>query len=298
VSPSIPFATLSDELAKRIQFLPDKPEETPESTLRALWLTATGQPVSPERAATVELATLSAAQSELLRQLIERRVSGIPLAHITQRQSFMGLELLASAEALVPRKETELLARAAIEKASLIAAERGACTVIDVCTGSGNIALAVAHHVPSTRVFASDLSEPALKLARDNAHHLDLTQRVEFRAGDLLQPFQGEAFLGQVDLLTCNPPYISSAGVARMPAEISAHEPRLAFDGGPLGIGILMRLVREAPSFLRAGGWLAFEVGSGQGPGLLKRMQANASFKEVIAINDASGTIRVLLAHL
>jgi release factor glutamine methyltransferase len=295
---SIPFATLRNELAERIRFLVDKPEETPESTLRALWLTAAGQPVSPQKAATVELSPLSDTQKELLRRLIEKRVSGVPLAHITGRQCFMDLEMLAGAEALVPRKETELLARAAIGKAAAIAAERGVCTIVDVCTGSGNVALSVAHHVTSAKLFAADLSEPALDLARRNAQHLGLEQRVEFRAGDLLQPFANESFLGRVDVLTCNPPYISSAGVERMPREISAHEPRLAFDGGPLGIGILMRLVREAPSFIRPGGWLAFEVGQGQGPGLLKRMQANAAFKEVLAVNDDSGAIRALTARL
>jgi release factor glutamine methyltransferase len=292
------FATLRDELARRLDLLPDKPEETPESTLRALWLTAAGQPVSPEKAATVELPILSVNQSELLRQLIERRMSGVPLAHITRRQRFMGLEMLAGSEALVPRKETELLARVAIEKAAEVAAERGCCTVVDVCTGSGNIALAVAHHVASAKVFAADLSESALDLAQRNASHLHLEGRVDFRAGDLLQPFQNEALVGQVDVLTCNPPYISSAGVERMPPEISAHEPRLAFDGGPLGIGMLMRLVREAPIFVRPGGWLAFEVGSGQGPGLLKRMQANSAFKQVIAVSDAPGVVRALVARL
>lgn len=294
----MPFATLRDELARRVAFLADKPEETPESTLRALWLTAAGHPVSPEGAMSLNLPSLSNDQSELLRHLIEKRVSGVPLAHITQRQHFMGLEMLAGAEALVPRKETELLARAAIEKALAVAAERGACTVVDVCTGSGNVALAVAHHVAGARVFASDLSESAVDLARRNAHHLHLDRQVEFRVGDLLQPFHEEALLGKVDLLTCNPPYISSAGVERMANEISAYEPRLAFDGGPLGIGILMRFVREAPLFVRPGGSLAFEVGAGQGPGLLKRMQANASFKEVVAINDPAGTARVLVAKL
>lgn len=292
------FATLRDELAERVGFLPDKPEETPESTLRALWLAAVGRPVSPEKAASIELPALSDAQSELLRQLIDKRVSGMPLAHITQRQRFMDLEMLAGAEALVPRKETELLARAAIDKATAIAAERGACIVVDVCTGSGNVALSIAHHVASASVFAADLSEPALDLARRNARHLGLDQRVEFRAGDLLQPFANESFHGRVDVLTCNPPYISSTGVEKMPAEISAHEPRLAFDGGPLGIGILMRLVREAPAFVRPGGWLAFEVGLGQGPGLLKRMQANTAFKEVRTVNDHSGAIRALTARL
>ncbi len=292
------FGTLRDELARRIGFLPDKPEETPDSTLRALWLTAAGHPVSPEKAAGIELPTLSAAQEEQLQQLIERRASGVPLSHITQRQHFVELEMLAGAEALVPRKETELLARAAIEKASAAAAERGACTVVDICTGSGNIALAVAHYVPAARVFAADLSEPALQLARRNSQHLQLERRVEFRAGDLLSPFAEPAFLGQVDVLTCNPPYISSAGVERMPPEISAHEPRLAFDGGPLGVGILMRLVREAPSFVRPGGWLAFEVGSGQGAGLVKRMQGNPAFKQIVPLQDASGTIRAVTARL
>lgn len=292
------FATLRDDVAQRVGFLPDKPEETPESTVRALWLLAAGQPVSPEKAATLELPPLSGDQSEQLKRLIEKRVSGIPLAHITQRQCFTGLEMLAGAAALIPRKETELLALAAIEKAWQIVNERGACKVIDVCTGSGNIALAVAHHVPVATVFAADLSEEAVALARHNARHLHLEQRVEFRAGDLLQPFESAAFMGQVDLLTCNPPYISSAGLERMPREISLHEPTLAFDGGPLGIGILMRLVREAPRFIRPGGWLAFEVGLGQGPGLLKRMQGNTSIKEVIGVNDTSGAIRTLLAHL
>ncbi len=292
------YEALRNELAARLELLPDKPEETPDSTLQALWLMAAGQPTSAQEAATAKLPELSAAQRELLDRLIERRLSGVPLAHITQRQHFMGLEMLAGADALVPRKETELLARAAVEHAAAIAAERGACLAVDVCTGSGNVALAIAQHVAKARVYGADLSEQAVELARRNARHLQLEHRVEFRAGDLLQPFHNEDFLGQVDVLTCNPPYINSARVECMPTEISAHEPRLAFDGGPLGIRILMRVLNQAPAFVRTGGWLAFEVGLGQGPAIVKRMQANAAFRQVIPVNDEAGAIRALTAQL
>jgi release factor glutamine methyltransferase len=292
------FEALRDRLQSGATFLPDLPEETPDATLRALWLLAAGEAVSAQRAREREIPSLSAGQQAHLEQLVEQRIQGVPLAHLTQRQQFMGLELICSADALVPRKETELLARTAIELASAMAAETGGCRVIDVCTGSGNVALAIAHHVRAATVYGADLSEPAVALAQRNAHELKLEERIEFRAGDLLQPFHTSDFLGKVDVLTCNPPYISSAKVTGMPGQISSHEPRLAFDGGPLGISILMKLLNEAPAFVRPGGWLAFEVGLGQGPALIKRMQANPAFRKVVPVNDERGAIRTCSAQL
>jgi release factor glutamine methyltransferase len=289
------YETLRDDVATRVGFLPDKPEETPDSTLRALWLTAAGKPISAEASLSVELPQLSDGQAASLAQLIDRRASGVPLAHLTQRQRFMEMEMLAGAQALVPRKETELLARAAIQLTRDLGMPQ--VKVLDVCTGSGNVALAIAHHLPTAYVFAADLSEEAVELARQNARHLKLNDRTEFRAGDLLQPFDSPEFLGQIDVLTCNPPYINSAKVERMPTEISAHEPRLAFDGGSLGIGILMRLLNEAPRFVRSGGWLAFEVGLGQGPALVKRMKAGVMYKDIATVQDDAGAIRVVMAR-
>ena len=290
------YDSLRARLAASAAFLPDKPEETPDSTLRALWHLAAGTPVSAELAMMRDLPPLDDAQRGALEQLVERRIRGLPLAHITQRQRFMGLEMLAGNAALVPRRETELLAQTAIACAERIAGRTGAYTVVDICTGSGNVALALAHALPAAKVFGADLSPEAVELAQRNAEHLRLTSRVQFRAGDLLQPFQNEQFRQRVDVLTCNPPYINSAGVARMPSEISSHEPRLAFDGGPLGISILMRLLTQAPEFVLPGGWLAFEVGLGQGPALMKRLQANPAFQEVAPTHDAAGAIRVLSA--
>ena len=142
--------------------LPDKPEETPEGVLCALWATACGEPVSVDRAVCAPLPALDKESHERLRELIERRKSGVPLAHLTERQMFLGLEMLAGPEALIPRKETEILGRAALAKIGCMARERGELTVIDVCTGSGNLALAYAYYEPQACVYASDLLSEAV----------------------------------------------------------------------------------------------------------------------------------------
>jgi len=291
------FETLRERLATQVSFLPDKPEENADSTLKALWCAAKGTPRSTQMAVREEPTKLSSQQMQTLEALVARRIGGVPLAHLTGRQQFMGMEMLAGPEALVPRHETELLAGTAIRLVREALGASATPTVIDVCTGSGNVALAVGHHVPAARVFAADLSDAAVDLARRNATHLGLADRVEFSVGDLLAPFDTAAFLGRVDVLTCNPPYITSSKVEHMPSEIAAHEPRLAFDGGALGISILMRLIKDAPRFLRTGGWLAFEVGLGQGPGLVKRLSATPSYKEVIAAQDEAGAVRVVAAR-
>jgi release factor glutamine methyltransferase len=292
------YRELSERIATGVQFLADKPEENADSTTRALWHAAAGEPKSVVAAtATAELPPLDAVAIERLETLVARRLDGVPLAHLTGRQHFMGLEMLAGPEALVPRVETELLARAAIDCALELGAGALSIRVVDLCTGSGNVALAIAAHVANAQVFGADLDASAVALAQRNAQHLGLDGRAQFRAGDLLAPFDTPPFLGQVDLLTCNPPYISSAKVGQMAQEISAHEPRMAFDGGPLGISILLRLIEEAPRFLRSGGWLAFEVGLGQGASVVRRLQKDASFREVRAVDDHAGAVRAVLAR-
>lgn len=291
------FESQRQRLLESIEFLPDKPEENASSTAAALWLMAAGRAVSAQLAMQTNLPALNDVQSALFDELVTRRLAGVPLAHLTQRQQFMGIEMLAGPGALVPRRETELLARTAIDLAGQALNEQATCKVVDVCTGSGNVALAIAHHLPAVEVHASDLSEEAVALAVRNAAHLGLDSRVRFTAGDLLSAFEDDRFMGKVDVLTCNPPYINSAKVERMPREISHHEPRLAFDGGALGISILMRLIREAPRFLRRGGWLAFEVGAGQGPALIKRLGACGDYTTVESVADDAGMIRVVMAQ-
>ncbi len=286
------------QLSAGLSLLPDKPEETPDSTLHTLWHTAAGMPMSVQKACAMALQSLDAAGIERLHDLIAQRLAGIPLAHLTGRQHFMGLDMLAGREALIPRKETELLGRGALEVLQRLATAREDVIVVDVCTGSGNLALALAFHAPKAQVYAADLSGEAITLAQRNAQHLRLEDRVEFREGDLLAPFDEPGFHGRVDLLVCNPPYISSKKVDTMPREIIGHEPRLAFDGGPLGIRIVERLMREAPRFLRKGGCLAFEVGLGQGSALLKRLAGNKSYVRQWSLEDEAGDIRVIMAEV
>ena len=290
------FSDLLQEVQRFWSALPDKPEETPERLLSALWSTACGAPVSVDRAREDGLPTLDDASLERLRGLLERKKAGVPLAHLTERQTFLGLELLAGPEALIPRKETEILGRAALAKVGCMAKKRGALRVVDVCTGSGNLALAYAYYEPQAMVYASDLSPDAVALARRNVDFTGLAGRVVLRLGDLLEPFESAEFLGRCDFLSCNPPYISTAKVKEMHPEISRHEPEAAFNGGVYGVSILAKLIKQAPRFLRPGGWLAFEVGSGQGAGFARQLEKNPAFVGVETYADAGGEIRAILA--
>jgi release factor glutamine methyltransferase len=291
------FQDLLEEVRGFFEGQPDKPEETPDSVLRALWFHAAGKPASISRINGSALPDLDRAGMDALAGAIARKREGVPLAHITGRQEFLGLELLAGPDALIPRKETEILGKAALEQLKLRAGSCSELLVVDVCTGCGNLALAYAYHEPKARVYAADLSEQAVELARRNACFTGLSGRVAFAAGDLFAPFQDNAeLLGRCDVVSCNPPYITSAKVSKLGEEISVHEPRLAFDGGAMGVTILTRLFNEAPRFLKPGGVLCFEMGLGQGAVLEGRLRRQPWVQKIEAHRDASGAIRALVA--
>ena len=276
---------------------PDKPEETLENTFRALYLTAAGMPVSARKAIGLDLPKLSPDQCGTLETLVRQRCSGTPLAHITGRQNFMGIEMLAGPEALIPRLETEILGNEALKLSSMIADRLGAVTILDVCTGCGNIPLALAVRESRCRAFGSDISADAVRLATQNALHLGMERRVEFRCGDLFEAFNTEEFLGKCDIVTCNPPYIPTQKVSAMDPEISQHEPRLAFDGGSLGISIVSKLIRDVPNFLKPDSYLCFEVGLGQANAFGRMLKKATAFREVRELADSNGQIRVLVAR-
>jgi release factor glutamine methyltransferase len=301
-------AATADSFAHRLAALQaalpvhaDKPDETPEATLRVLWHLASGCALSVVSAARLRLPALNDAAVARLDALIAQRLSGQPLAHLSQRQHFMGLDMLVGPQALIPRLETEQLGQVALSLLQGIPQPM----VLDLCTGCGNLALALAHHAPQAQVMGADLCGAAIALAQRNALHLGLSQRVDFRVGDLFEPFHGLDVRGQIDLVVCNPPYISSAKIDSLPPEIHHHEPRSAFDGGPFGVKVLHRLMRDAALFLRPGGWLALEVGRGQGQSVMKRLCAQAapnlagaaSFETVLSASDAGGDIRVVMAR-
>ncbi len=289
-------AELHAELLSRLEQnwngLPDKPGETPSGTLRRLWLHAC---VAPEGEGPLPAAD-DAARARL-RALVERRLAGEPLAYLVGSQNFMGIEFLAAPGAMIPRSETEILGRAALRLLESIVAERGSARVIDLCTGSGNIALALAHLVPACRVIGCDISPEAVAVAERNAARLGLAARFSARTGDFLAPFDTPEFLGSVDLITCNPPYISSSRVDQLPDEIRRHEPRPAFDGGPFGIRLLTRLLHDSPRFLRHGGWVACETGLGQGEAMAAKFRQSPAFQSVETFSDEAGRVRALAAR-
>jgi release factor glutamine methyltransferase len=291
------FIKISSDLKDKLHFLEDKPEETLESTIKALWMMAAGSLVSAEKAIELQLPELTTEQVKNLNKLIKFRINNTPLAHITKRQRFMGIELITDERALIPRKETEILGKKALELSLNISKSKDTINVIDVCCGSGNLGIAVAHFNPKSKVFAADISEEAVQLAQENVSLLNQNERVSVKQGDLFSGFESSEFYNKMDLIICNPPYISSSKVVKMNSEIASNEPSLAFDGGMLGIKIIQKLITEAPLFLMTDGWLIFEVGVGQGDFIIKLLQKTMKYKQLESVTDESGNIRVILAQ-
>ena len=284
-------------LVGKLDLLIDKPEETIDSTLKALWFAASGYPRSVEEADKLQLPDLTDQQEIILADLIQQRLTNTPLAHITHRKSFMGIELLSDKRALIPRKETEILGWKALELSQRITKEKQEVKVIDVCCGAGNLGLALAFFNRNTVVWVSDLSEEAVELTRENISFLNLNDRVKVHRSDLFSVFESDEYYGKIDLIICNPPYISSAKVPKMALEITDNEPALAFDGGMLGTKIILKLIGEAPRFLIKGGWVVFEIGVGQGPFIMQLCERSEFFDKVESVTDNSGNIRVILAR-
>ncbi|MBP1625727.1 MAG: modification methylase, HemK family [Holophagaceae bacterium] len=271
-------ARLLEQLKDHWTDLPDKPHETPESTLEALLAVAeaTKRPIG---------------------ELILQRMNGTPLAHLSGTERFMGIELETSAAAMIPRKETEILAKAALRRLQQLAESVPQVSLFDLCTGSGNLALALAHYEPKCVAWGSDIAPTAIQLARKNSRRLGLSERVTFWEGDFLDPFREHPLFGHVDMLVCNPPYISTGKVDSLTREIIGFEPREAFDGGPMGVSFLLRLCREAHQAVRPGGWLGCEVGAGQGEALGRMFSRTAQYDQVESFTDDQGRTRAILAR-
>lgn len=204
---------------------------------------------------------------------------------------FMGVELAVGRGALVPRPETELLGRTA-----LAWVPKEEARIVDLCCGCGNLAVALALSMPRARFWASDLTASATELAAANVARHRLSDRVEVKQGDLFAPLAG--LEGTMDAIVCNPPYISTKRLEGDRASLLEREPREAFDGGPYGLAIHQRVIREAPRFLRAGGLLFFEIGLGQERQISLLFRRAPEFSHLELVSDAHGNPRVAVAQL
>ena len=291
------YNKLSKELGCKLTILEDKPEETVQTTLKSLWNKASGTPKSVEAVSDLSLPILTSDQESTLYQLIDERLKGKPLAYITGRQSFMGIELLSDSRALIPRKETEILASAALSLCQKISENKKFVKIFDVCCGSGNVGLALASLITNITVVSSDLSPEAIELTKENISFLNLGERVRAKQSDLFSNFESEDFYGKVDLVVCNPPYISTSKVSKMNSEISDNEPVMAFDGGMLGLKVIQKLIAESPKFLTKNGWVVFEIGVGQGPFIIQLCESNGSYDRIESYKDNLGNIRAIAAR-
>ena len=204
----------------------------------------------------------------------------------------MGVSLTVAPGVLVPREETELLGYTALSILDTMAAE--SARVIDMCCGSGNLACALATLRPSTHVFASDLTDGAIAVTRSNVAQLGLGDRVTVVQGDLFAPLQTLGLEGTVDLVVCNPPYISSGKLEKERADLLENEPREAFDGGPYGVSILQRVTRDAVGFLRPGGRLLFEIGEGQERQVTALFGRASAYEDLSHVSNNHGLVRVV----
>ncbi len=233
--------------------------------------------------------------TEQARTIAARRIAGTPLAYLIGSVTFMGLDLLTDEGALVPRAETELLGQAAL--AILRATPTETPRVIDMCCGSGNLACAIAHSLPAARVWASDLTDGCVILARRNVAHTGVGDRVTVAQGDLFGSLAGFDLAGSIDAIVCNPPYISQGKLATDRAELLLHEPREAFDGGPYGLSIHQRVIRDALAFLRPGGALLFEIGLGQDRQVKTLIERTKAYYDIQQHTNAAGEVRVVTAR-
>jgi release factor glutamine methyltransferase len=223
------------------------------------------------------------------RALLERRLRREPTAYITGRKEFYCLELELTPVAAIPRPETELL----VEETLALARRPGheaPLTVVDVGTGCGAVALALAAGLPHAEVIATDSSSAALDLARRNARRLGLTSRVRFLQGDLLSPLEEH-----VDLVAANLPYCRTGDWESLAPEVRCYEPRQALDGGPDGLRLIERLLRQAPAHLQPGGAVLLEIGYDQGEAA--RLAAREAFSQatIEVKQDLAGLDRLVI---
>ena len=205
---------------------------------------------------------------------------------------FLGIEIESGPGALIPRAETELLARTAIAKLRDVSGTRA----IDVCCGTAHLACAIAHALPHVTFTALDLTDGCVELARKNALRLGLGDRITVLKGDLFGPISEiQPQAPPVDVIVCNPPYISTSKLATR--DDLATEPREAFDGGPYGVTIHQRVAREAMPLLRIGGWLVFEFGLGQERQLELVLARTRGYDTIELIRDEVGAPRVIAAR-
>lgn len=230
------------------------------------------------------------------RALVKQAVGGHPIAYLTGSKEFFSLPFEVNADVLIPRPETEILVERTID---LVRRTPDAQPdILDLGTGSGCIAVALARHLPQARVFASDVSPAAVAVARRNAAKHAVAERIEFRCGSLFEPWadtDGHAAPGAFDIIVSNPPYIATEG-APVDRNVRDFEPQVALFAGPDGLAVARPLLAAAPPRLKSGGHLLLEMAFDQAPAV-RALLADAFWRDIVTYRDGPGHERVMHAR-
>lgn len=244
-------------------------------------------------------------QFEAYMQLIDRRAQREPLQHITGEQEFMGCKLKVSSKVLIPRMETEelveqilgIINEGKIQGESYYDHGDRITSVLDLCTGSGAIAIALAKANPKLKVQATDASEDALKIAEENAK-LNKVKNISFLKSDMFSGLKGRLKDKKFNLICSNPPYIKSEDIDTLEPEVRDYEPVMALDGGEDGLDFYRVIAEEAPKHLKKKGILAMEIGHDQREAVLDILEAQGSWENLLGLSDLSGRDRMIFAVL
>lgn len=238
--------------------------------------------------------TLSEGEWERFLAWVERRAAGEPIQYITGWAAFRDLDLRVTPAVLIPRPETEGLVQVVLEALREARARWPQPRVLDLGTGSGAVALAVAHEWPAARVTATDLGDGALEVARANAARLGLSARVTFLPGEWFDAVGDDE---RFEVVVSNPPYVAAHEWPDLPADVRDHEPRSALVGGESGLDDLRIIVDEAPRHLVTGGLLALELAEQRAGEVAGWLEGAHDWSEAEVVDDLAGRPRVLLAR-
>ncbi|MDO4551957.1 MAG: peptide chain release factor N(5)-glutamine methyltransferase, partial [Bacillota bacterium] len=227
-------------------------------------------------------------------EFIDERCTRKPLQYMLGTQEFMGLSFRVNEDVMVPRQETEIITEKAMELLKGRRAGLGGLQVLDLCCGSGAIAVSLARLLPQIKMklTAADVSPQALAVARDNAARNGVSPRISFVEGDLFAPLpldrkgRGKT---RFDLIVSNPPYIPAGVIDGLEPEVSRYEPRLALDGGADGLDFYRRIAKEAPIHMKEDGLLLLEIGHDQGAALVSLLEEEGAFRDVCVFRDLAG---------
>ena len=230
------------------------------------------------------------------RALVKRASEQEPIAYLTGRAPFFNLEFEVTPDVLIPRPDTETI----VENVLQLARHQTGLDrphIVDLCTGSGCVAAAIAHHLKTCDVVAIDISPAAVAIAKKNVEALNLSDRVIVEEGDLLEPVPRLIDPRPFDLLTANPPYISSSQIEMLDRSVKDYEPLLALDGGLDGLVFHRRILNESPPRLIPGARIFLEIAFDQGPAAVAMAAEHETFEDVRILRDHAGNDRVLTAR-